>query len=74
MKQPLSSTQRFFFHALRQHARATGQQLDLEHPPTTAEDGPWREALADYAAEHPERARQSYAGDSREPPRWNGSA
>jgi hypothetical protein len=69
MKQPLSSTERFFFHALRQHARATGQPLDLERPPTAAEDGPWREALADYAAEHPRRARQSYAGDDREPPR-----
>ena len=27
------------------------------------------QALADYADEHPKRARQSFAGDDREPPR-----
>jgi hypothetical protein len=69
LKQPLSSTERFFLDALRQHAERSGQSLDLEHLPVTAEDGPWRAALEDYAAEHPKRARQSQAGDSREPPR-----
>ena len=68
LKQPLSSTERFFLQALQEHAAGSGQALDLEQAPVTAEDGAWRAALADYAQEHPERARQSYAGDDREPP------
>ena len=68
-RQPLSSTERFFLDALRLHAAGSAQHLDLEHLPVTAEDGPWRAALADYAAEYPDRARQSFAGDSREAPR-----
>jgi hypothetical protein len=68
-RQPLSGTERFFLDALRLHAAGSAQHLDLEHLPATAEDGPWRAALADYAAEYPDRARQSLAGDSREAPR-----
>jgi hypothetical protein len=68
MKQPLSSTERFFLQALRQHAAASGQRLDLDHPPATADEGAWRAALADYAAQHPKRARQSHAGGEGEPP------
>jgi hypothetical protein len=67
LKQPLSSTERFFLDALRQHAERSGQALDLAQVPVAAEDGPWRAALEDYAAEHPRRARQSQAGDGREP-------
>jgi hypothetical protein len=71
LRQPLSSTERFFLDALRLHAARSGQPLDLERVPATAGEGEeaWRAALADYAAEHPERARQSFAGDAREPPR-----
>lgn len=71
LRQPLSSTERFFLEALHLHAERSGQALDLERVPATAEEGKaaWRDALADYAAEHPERARQSFAGDDREPPR-----
>lgn len=71
LRQPLSSTERFFLDALRLHAERSGQELDLERVPTTAggEDEAWRAALADYAAEHPKRAQQSFAGDAREPPR-----
>jgi hypothetical protein len=70
-RQPLSSTERFFLDALRLHAARSGQPLDLDHAPATAreDEAAWRAALADYAAEHPERARQSFAGDDREPPR-----
>lgn len=68
LRQPLSSTERFFLQALRLHAERSGQPLDLEHVPVTGEDGPWRAALADYAHEHPKRARQSFAGGDREPP------
>lgn len=56
---PLSSTERFFLGALRLHAADSGQSLDLRQPPTDDEDASWRAALADYAAEHPDRARQS---------------
>jgi hypothetical protein len=71
LRQPLSSTERFFLDALRLHAARSGRSLDLERVPATAGEGEeaWRAALADYAAEHPERARQSCAGDAREPPR-----
>lgn len=68
-RQPLSSTERFFLDALSLHAESSGQSLDLEHVPVTAGEGAWREALADYAAEHPRRARQSHAGHDLEPPR-----
>jgi hypothetical protein len=68
LKQPLSSTERFFLQALQEHAAGSGQALDLEQAPVTAKDGAWRAALADYALEHPERARQSYAGGDRDPP------
>jgi hypothetical protein len=64
-RQPLSSTERFFLDALRLHAAGSAQRLDLEQLPVTAEDGPWRAALTDYAAEYPDRARQSFAGDNR---------
>lgn len=71
LRQPLSSTERFFLDALSLHAARSGQPLDLERIPTTAKDEEeaWRAALADYADEHPKRARQSFAGDDREPPR-----
>lgn len=70
LKQPLSSTERFFLQALELHAARSGQPLDLARAPTTATEGEaWRAALADYAAEHPERARQSFAGGDHEPPR-----
>jgi hypothetical protein len=65
-RQPLSSTERFFLDALRQHAADSAQSLDLRQLPTAAEDGPWRTALADYAEEYPERARQSAAAGGRE--------
>jgi hypothetical protein len=68
LKQPLSSTERFFLQALQEHAAGSGQALDLEQAPVTAENGAWRAALADYALEHPKRARQSYAGGDRDPP------
>lgn len=70
-RQPLSSTERFFLAALRLHAERSGQSLDLARVPVTAEEdaAAWRAALQDYAAEHPERARQSWAGDDHEPPR-----
>jgi hypothetical protein len=71
-RQPLSSTERFFLDALRLHAARSGQRPpDLGRVPATAQEDEkaWRAALADYALEHPERARQSFAGDDREPPR-----
>jgi hypothetical protein len=70
-RQPLSSTERFFLDALRRHAERSRQTLDLERLPVTAGENEeaWRAALRDYAAEHPRRARQSCAGDDREPPR-----
>lgn len=56
LNQPLSGTERFFLDALRLHAADSGQPLDLERP---ASGEAWREALDDYAAEYPDRARQS---------------
>ena len=42
LRQPLSSTERFFLDALRLHAARSGQPLDLERVPATAteEEGP----------------------------------
>lgn len=59
LAQPLSSSERGFLQALQWHAARTGRSFRLDQPTLDAAKGEaWREALADYAADHPLRAKQ----------------